>query len=72
MVLIQKLPEELNTFGNVSDHILNKIVKNTSRCVCLVKDQHNPASNKSLEREAGSSSVQIRTTPRKREQKVPR
>ena len=54
MVLIQKLPEELNTwktFGNISNHILNKIAKNTLRCVWLMKDQHNPASKKSLERE---------------------
>ena len=75
MVLIQKLPEELNTwetFENISNHILNKIAKNTLRCVWLVKDQHNPASKKSLEREAGPSSGQIRTTPRKRKQKVPR
>ena len=36
MVLMQKLPERLNTFGDVSNHILNRITKNKSRCVCLV------------------------------------
>ena len=36
-----------------------------------MSDQHDPASVKSLEREARSRSGQIRTTPRRREQKVP-
>ena len=44
IVLIQKLPEGVNTFGDVSDHILNRITKNTSLCVFLVSDQYDPAS----------------------------
>ena len=59
MVLIQQLPEGVNIFGDVSDHILNRITKNTSRCVFLVSDQYEPASIKSLEREATSRSGQI-------------
>ena len=59
MVLIQQLPEGVNTFGDVSDHILNRITKNTSRCVFLVSDQYGSASIKSLEREGRSSSGQI-------------
>ena len=59
MVLIQQLPERINTFGDVSDHILNRITKNTSRCVFLVSDQYGSASIKSLEREGRSSSGQI-------------
>ena len=71
MVLIQELPEEVNTFGDVSDHILNRITKNISRWVFFESDQYDPASIKSLEREARSRSGQIRTTLRQREQKVP-
>ena len=59
MVLIQQLPEGVNTFGDVSDHLLNRITKNTSRCVFLVSDQYGSASIKSLEREGRSSSGQI-------------
>ena len=71
MVLIQQLPKGVNTFGGVSDHILNRITKNTSRCVFLLSDQYDPASIKSLDREARSRSGQIRIIPRQREQKVP-
>ena len=38
MVLIQQLPEGVSSFGDVSDHILNRITKNTSRCVFLVSE----------------------------------
>ena len=69
--LIQQLPKVVKTFRDVSDHILNRITKNTSRCVFLVSDQYDPASIKSLERKARSCSDQIRTIPRRREQKVP-
>ena len=71
MVLIQQLPKGVNTFGDVSDHILNRITKNTSRCVFLLSDQYDPASIKSLDREARSRSGHILTIPRQREQKVP-
>ena len=71
IVLIQKLPEGVNTFGDASDHILNRITKNTSLCVFLVSDQYDPASIISLEREARSHSGQIRTTPKRQEHKVP-
>ena len=54
MVLIQQLAEGVNTFGDISDHSLNRITKNTSRCFFLVSDQYDPASIKSLEREARS------------------
>ena len=46
MVLILQLPEGVNTFGDVSDHILNRIPKNTSRSVFLASDQSDPASVK--------------------------
>ena len=62
MVLIQQLAEGFNTFGDVSDHGLSRITKNTSRCFFLVSDQYDPASIKSLEREARSCFRQIRTT----------
>ena len=70
MVLTQQLPKGVNAFRDVSDHILNRITKNTSRCVFFVSDQYDPASIKSLEREARSHSGQIRITPRRGEQKV--
>ena len=38
MVLTQQLPKGVSTFGDVSDHILNRITKNISRCVFLVSD----------------------------------
>ena len=71
MVLIQQLPKVVKTFEDVSDHTLNRITKNTSRSVLLVSDQYDPASFKSLERKARSCSGQIRTIPRRKEQKVP-
>ena len=71
MVLIQQLREGFHTFRDVPDHILNRITKNASRCVFLVSDQYDPASIKNLEREARSRSGQIRTTSRRRKQKVP-
>ena len=64
MVLIQQLPKGVNTFGDVSDHILNIITKNTFHCVFLMSDQYDPASIKNLEKEAKSHSGQIPTTPR--------
>ena len=64
MVLIQQLPRVVKTFRDVSDHILNRITKNTSRCVFLVSDQYDSASFKSLEKKARSCSGQIRTIPR--------
>ena len=64
MVLTQQLPKGVSILGDVSDHILNRITKNITRCVFLVSDQYDLASIKSLGREARSRSDQIRTTPR--------
>ena len=40
MVLLQKLPPNLETFGNVSDYLLTKVLKGSARIVYFVTDPY--------------------------------
>ena len=50
MVLLQKLPLTLTTFGDISDYILKRILRNTARVAFFITDHYLPKSIKSLER----------------------
>ena len=49
MVLFQKLPSTLVTFGDIGDYLLQKIYKNICRIAFLVTDLYMPFSIKSIE-----------------------
>ena len=59
MVLFQKLPPDLVTFGVISDYILNNIMQNGCRICFFVTDYCLENSIKSLERK-GKSSIDFR------------
>ena len=52
MVLFQKLPATLSTFGNISDFLINKIVKGSCRVYLFVTDYYLLNYIKSLERKS--------------------
>ena len=54
MVLFQKLPATLSMFSNISDFLINRIVKGSCRVCFFVRDHYLPNSIKSLERKSGS------------------
>ena len=54
MVLFQKLPATLSMFGNISDFLINKIVKGSCRVCFFGTDHYVPNSIKSLERKSKS------------------
>ena len=49
MVLFQKLPSTLVTFGDIDDYLLQKIYKNPSRIAFFATDFYMPFSIKSIE-----------------------
>jgi len=55
MVLLQKLPKILLTFGDISDYLLKKIQQGTSRVTYFGTDHYRSNSVKSMEREKRSS-----------------
>ena len=57
MVLFQKLPHDLVTFGDISDYILNKIMQGSCRICFFVTDYYLENSIKSLERKGRSSNI---------------
>ena len=52
MVLSQKLPATLSTFEDISDFLINKIVKGSCRVCFFVADYYLPNSIRSLERKS--------------------
>ena len=62
MVLFQKLPPDLVTFGDISDYILNKIMQGGSRICFFVTDYYLENSIKGLERKGRSSTGILRMT----------
>jgi hypothetical protein len=60
MVLFQKLPPTLTTFGDISDYILQKLLHSDSTYSFLVTDQYLPQSIKSIERERRSVARSMR------------
>ena len=73
MVLFQKLPTDLTTFGDVSDYILNKIMDHQGRVSMFITDNYLDDSIKSLERRkrADLTGV-IRMQASRRNQKRPK
>ena len=66
MVLFQKLPSTLVTFGDIGDYLLQKIYKNPCRIAFFVTDFYMPFSIKSIERKRRSviGSLRIKITNR--------
>ena len=72
MVLLQKLPPSLLTFGDVSDYILKKLLKCACRVSFFVTDHYLPHSIKSIERERRSEIGLLRVVPSRRDQHKPK
>ena len=72
MVLLRKLPPGLQTFGEISSYILEKITKGTARIVFFVTDHYLPYSIKAMERERRSNSGTIRIAVLRRDQTEPK
>ena len=68
MVLFQKLPHDIVTFGDISDYILNKIMQGSCRICFFVTDYYLENSIKSLERKGRSSIGVLRMTVSRRNQ----
>ena len=71
MVLLQKLPNQLATFGHVSDYLLKKVTAHAHRVSFFVTDQYYQLSIKSLERKKRAGCGEIRLKPTRRDQKTP-
>ena len=71
MVLFQKLPP-LRIFGDISDYILQKLLRSDSTYSFLVTDQYLPQSIKSIERERRSAIGSMRVIITRREQHTPK
>ena len=72
MVLFQKLPHDIVTFGDISDYILNKIMQGSCRICFFVTDYYLENSVKSLERKGRSSIDVLRMTVSRRNQAKPK
>ena len=71
MVLLQKLPPHLTTFGAVSDYLFSKVISGTSTTNFFVYDYYRDDSIKSLERIGRSKIGTIRVQALRRDQKKP-
>ena len=73
MVLLQQLGSiPIETFGDVSDHLLNRMLKHSAGSVYFVTDRYIPNTIKSIERSKRSSSGTIRISIERRSQKLPK
>ena len=71
MVLLQKLPPHLTTFGTVSDYLFSKVINGTSTTNFFISDYYCDDSIKSFERLRGSKIGTIRVQALRRDQKKP-
>ena len=71
MVLTQQVHTSLETFGDISDFILAKVMHHYPRITCLVSDQYGRQSIKGLERTDRAAEVEIRYTADCRNQSIP-
>ena len=71
MVLLQKLPPNLGSFGEVSDYLLNKVIGGTASTNFFVTDYYLDDSIKSLERQRRSAIGTIRVQALRRDQRKP-
>ena len=72
MVLVQKLPKILKTFGDISDYILKKLLHESTRATFFVTDNYLEDSIKSMERDSRSAYGTIRMKVMKRQQVIPK
>ena len=72
MVLLQKTPSTLQTFGDLSDYLLQKLIAGQSRVAYFVTDQYFQQSISSLERKRRSSNGSLRILIKRRDQKLPK
>ena len=72
MVLLQKLPKMLKTFGDISDYILKKVLRGPARAAFFVTDYYLEDSIKSVERDSRSTYGTIRMKVVRREQAIPK
>ena len=72
MVLLQKLPQVQTTFGEISDSLLKKIVKSTSRVTFFTTDNYLQNSIKSMERDRRSGHGAIKLKVMSKDQVAPK
>ena len=71
MVLLQKLPPHLTTFGAISDYLFSKVISGTSTANFFVSDYYRDDFIKPLERLRRSKIGTIRVQALRRDQKKP-
>ena len=72
MVLLQKLPKILKTFGDISDYILKKLIHGSTRVAFFVTDYYLEDSIKFIERDSRSAYGTIRMKVMRRQQVIPK
>ena len=72
MVLLQKLPKMLKTFGDISDYILKKVLRGPARAAFFVTDYYLEDSIKSMEWDSRSTHGTIRMKVVRRKQAIPK
>ena len=70
--IMQQIPASVNTFGDISDYILNQVMKYSAPKIFFVTDQYNRQSIKSFEREKRAITGVIRVTASRRDQPTPK
>ena len=71
MVILQQLPNGLETFGEVSEVVLKRSTENDSEHVFFITDQYWNHSIKSCERNRRATTGSIRMTASRPDQKIP-
>ena len=72
MVLLQKLPPTLATFGDISDYLLKKILNGGSRIAFFVTDFYLENSVKSMEKDRIAATGSLRVKVMRRDQAAPK
>ena len=72
MVILQQLPNGLETFGEVSEFVLKRITANDSEHIFFITDQYWNHSIKSCERNRRATTGSIRITASRPDQKIPK
>ena len=71
MVLLQKIPPNLETFGYISGYLIRKIMKDSKNATFFVTDHYLPNSIKSMERKKRSNGGTLRIKVTRRDQARP-
>ena len=71
MVLIHQLPTSLETFGDIPDFVLAKMMHHHARITCFVGDRYHQQSIKDLERTDRAAEGEVRCTTNRRNQSIP-